>query len=89
MLGRRLDSTALLRLPFLISCQPAASDNTANPAFPPAPPPPHHPHLPPQGNLVDWPALQRYTYKRIGFPIPYLIAGKWGFLPLPVKTGLR
>lgn len=33
--------------------------------------------------------VQRWSYKRLGFPIPYLIAGKWGLLPLPAKTGLR
>ncbi|GAB4819039.1 hypothetical protein N2152v2_006085 [Parachlorella kessleri] len=39
--------------------------------------------------LFDWPGVQRWTYKRLGFPIPYLIAGKWGLLPLPAKTGMR
>lgn len=39
--------------------------------------------------LFDWPAMQRWSYKRLGFPVPYLIAGKWGLLPLPAKTGLR
>lgn len=41
------------------------------------------------GNLIDWPAMQRWSYKRLGFPIPFLIAGKWGVLPLPAKTGLK
>jgi hypothetical protein len=41
------------------------------------------------GNLIDWPAMQRWTYKRLGFPLPFVIAGKYGVLPLPAKTGLR
>ena len=40
-------------------------------------------------NLLDMPRMQRWTYRRLGFPIPFLIAGKFGFLPLPSRTGLR
>lgn len=34
-------------------------------------------------NLISWPSVQRYTYKRIGFPFPFLPFGFLGFLPLP------
>ena len=40
-------------------------------------------------NLWDWPSLQQWTYKKLGFPIPYLIGGRWGFTPFPSQTGLR
>jgi hypothetical protein len=42
------------------------------------------------GNLWPWPAAQRWTYKRLGFPAPYLLGGRGGgTLPLPSRTGLR
>ena len=40
-------------------------------------------------NAIVMPRLQRATYKLLGFPIPFLMAGKQGILPLPSKTGLR
>jgi hypothetical protein len=40
-------------------------------------------------NAIVMPRLQRATYKLLGFPIPFLMAGKGGILPLPSKTGLR
>lgn len=40
-------------------------------------------------NLVEWPWLAKRSYKILGFPVPFLIVGKWNILPLPAKTGLR
>jgi diacylglycerol O-acyltransferase 2, plant len=40
-------------------------------------------------NAIVMPRLQRATYKLLGFPIPFLMAGRGGILPLPSKTGLR
>jgi len=40
-------------------------------------------------NLVEWPWLAKRSYKILGFPVPFLIVGKWSILPLPAKTGLR
>ena len=40
-------------------------------------------------NLIRAPAMQRWTYKVLGFPVPFLIGGRAGFLPLPSKTGVR
>lgn len=40
-------------------------------------------------NLVDVPWLQLWTYKRLGFPVPYLLVGRWGITPLPRPTCLR
>jgi 2-acylglycerol O-acyltransferase 2 len=39
-------------------------------------------------NLWDMPALQQFTYKRFGFPIPYMMAGRWGVSPLPRQVPL-
>ncbi|PRW56972.1 Diacylglycerol O-acyltransferase 1 [Chlorella sorokiniana] len=39
-------------------------------------------------NLIEWPAMQRWCTKKLGFPIPFIIAGRW-CLPLPAPTGLR
>jgi len=39
-------------------------------------------------NLISWPSLQRWTYKRLGFPLPYFIGGRWGITPFPAKTPL-
>lgn len=39
-------------------------------------------------NLLEWPSMQRWCTKRLGFPIPFLIAGRW-LLPLPAPTGLK
>ncbi len=41
-------------------------------------------------NFIDIPALQQWTYKKIGFPIPYLVVGWGGCTPLPMPgKGLR
>ena len=40
-------------------------------------------------NAIVMPALQRLTYKLFGFPIPFLMAGRGGILPLPSKTGVK
>jgi 2-acylglycerol O-acyltransferase 2 len=40
-------------------------------------------------NVVSLPALQRWTYRRLGFPVPFLLAGWLRVTPLPAKTGLR
>ncbi|CAI5969476.1 unnamed protein product [Closterium sp. NIES-65] len=34
-------------------------------------------------NLFHWPSLQRFTYRRFGFPIPFWPVGLFGCLPLP------
>eukprot|EP00899_Mesostigma_viride_P018545 jgi/Mesvir1/26692/Mv20470-RA.3 len=34
-------------------------------------------------NLIHWPAAQSWTYKLLGFPMPFIPAGMAGFLPLP------
>ncbi|KAK9860433.1 hypothetical protein WJX84_011356 [Apatococcus fuscideae] len=41
-------------------------------------------------NFIDIPALQQWTYKKIGFPVPYLVVGWGGCTPLPMAgRGLR
>ena len=40
-------------------------------------------------NLIDMPWLQLWTYKRLGFPVPYLLVGRWGITPFPRQTCLR
>ena len=40
-------------------------------------------------NFIDLPAIQRWTYKKFGFPLPYLVVGRWGFSPLPRATSLK
>lgn len=39
-------------------------------------------------NLWNLPALQQFTYKRLGFPVPYWLAGRWWVTPLPNKVPL-
>lgn len=41
--------------------------------------------------IADAPSApaQAWTYKKLGFPIPYLVVGRWGASPLPRATGLR
>lgn len=39
-------------------------------------------------NLWKWKAAQRWTYKRLGFPMPFLAVGFKGFLPLPAPLPL-
>lgn len=29
-------------------------------------------------NAIDLPALQAFTYKRLGFPVPFILVGRWG-----------
>lgn len=40
-------------------------------------------------NFIDTPRLHRWTYKVLGFPLPYLIGGKFGVLPFPSRHGLK
>ena len=40
-------------------------------------------------NLVNLPGMLRWTYKRLGFPVPYLIGGRYQVSPFPRPTGLR
>lgn len=39
-------------------------------------------------NLFHLPSLQQYTYRRLGFPVPFILQGRWGFTPFPRKTPL-
>ena len=39
-------------------------------------------------NLWKWKAAQRWTYKRLGFPMPFLAVGFKGILPLPAPLPL-
>ena len=39
-------------------------------------------------NAFHMPTLQKWTYKWIGFPIPYLLVGRWLVSPLPKKVPL-
>jgi hypothetical protein len=39
-------------------------------------------------NLIKWKSAQRWTYKRFGFPMPFLPGGFKGFLPLPAPLPL-
>ena len=34
-------------------------------------------------------AMQAWTYKKLGFPVPYLVVGRWGMTPFPSKAPLR
>lgn len=40
-------------------------------------------------NFLAMPKMQAWTYKRFGFPFPFLMAGRLGFLPLPAQTGIK
>ncbi|CAK0784954.1 hypothetical protein CVIRNUC_008159 [Coccomyxa viridis] len=40
-------------------------------------------------NFVDLPGMQAWTYKKLGFPVPYLVVGRWGMTPFPSKAPLR
>lgn len=40
-------------------------------------------------NPIDLPDLQRWTYKHLGFPIPYWVVGRWGVSPFPKREGLK
>jgi len=40
-------------------------------------------------NACNWPAMQQWSYKNLGFPIPYLVVGRWGVTPFPRRTGLK
>lgn len=39
-------------------------------------------------NLYDIPSLQQYTYRRLGFPVPFILCGRWGVTPFPRKVPL-
>lgn len=32
---------------------------------------------------------QAWTYKKLGFPVPYLVVGRWGVTPFPAPTPMR
>ncbi|CAG9462880.1 unnamed protein product [Pedinophyceae sp. YPF-701] len=34
-------------------------------------------------NIINIPSMQHYTYRKFGFPIPFLIGGRWKLSPLP------
>ncbi len=40
-------------------------------------------------NPIDLPELQRWTYKNLGFPVPYWVVGRWGVSPFPKRSGLK
>ena len=40
-------------------------------------------------NFISWPWLQQWSYKKLGFPVPYLVVGRWGVSPFPRRTGLK
>eukprot|EP00884_Botryococcus_braunii_P007964 jgi/Botrbrau1/17169/Bobra.0157s0061.1 len=40
-------------------------------------------------NLWDLPDVQQWTYKKIGFPIPYIVVGRWGLSPLPSRRPVK
>ena len=40
-------------------------------------------------NPIDLPELQRWTYKNLGFPVPYWVVGRWGVSPFPKRAGLK
>ncbi|GIL79509.1 hypothetical protein Vretifemale_8826 [Volvox reticuliferus] len=39
-------------------------------------------------NLISAPEMQRATYKRLGFPVPFILAGRWGLTTLPLRNPL-
>jgi hypothetical protein len=39
-------------------------------------------------NLFEYPALQQYSYRKLGFPVPFVLAGRWGVTPFPMKVPL-
>lgn len=39
-------------------------------------------------NLLDLPGLQQYTYKKLGFPVPFILVGRWGVTPFPRRVPL-
>lgn len=40
-------------------------------------------------NPIDLPDMQRWTYKNLGFPVPYWVVGRWGVSPFPKRVGLK
>ena len=40
-------------------------------------------------NPIDLPDMQQWTYKNLGFPIPYWVVGRWGISPFPKREGLK
>ncbi len=39
-------------------------------------------------NLISAPGMQRVTCKRLGFPVPFILAGRWGLTTLPLRNPL-
>lgn len=39
-------------------------------------------------NLINVPTVQQATYKKLGFPVPFVLCGRWFFTPFPRKTPL-
>jgi 2-acylglycerol O-acyltransferase 2 len=39
-------------------------------------------------NAVNMPSLQQYTYRKLGFPVPFVLHGRWGLSPFPRKVPL-
>jgi 2-acylglycerol O-acyltransferase 2 len=39
-------------------------------------------------NAVNLPSLQQYTCRKLGFPVPFVLHGRWGLSPFPRKVPL-
>ncbi|EFJ45849.1 hypothetical protein VOLCADRAFT_93670 [Volvox carteri f. nagariensis] len=39
-------------------------------------------------NLISAPEMQRITYKRLGFPVPFILGGRWSLTTLPLRNPL-
>jgi 2-acylglycerol O-acyltransferase 2 len=39
-------------------------------------------------NAINMPSLQQYTYRKLGFPVPFILHGRWGLSPFPRKVPL-
>ncbi|WIA28105.1 hypothetical protein OEZ86_010685 [Tetradesmus obliquus] len=39
-------------------------------------------------NALNLPSLQQYTYRKLGFPVPFILRGRWGLSPFPRKVPL-
>lgn len=40
-------------------------------------------------NVFDWPRWQAIMTRRLGFPFPWMMVGRWGLSPLPRKVPLH
>lgn len=38
--------------------------------------------------MINLPTLQQATYRKFGFPVPFILSGRWFFTPFPRKTPL-